>query len=367
MSQERSRNLFGLDRGDLRSVVAELGERPYRADQLFEWLYGRRVDSIDAMSNLPRAFRERLGGEYRVQRPEIAEQSLSYDGTRKLLFRLVDGASVEAVYIPEQKRRTICISTQAGCPLKCGFCLTGIAGFTRNLDSGEIVGQVSAIVDSFPAPGRPGEPRPWNVVVMGMGEPLLNADATFRALRVLMDPKGFAVPPRKLTLSTVGILPALERMMREPVRPSLAISLHAANPELRRRLMPIEEKYPMREVVEAALRYPNPRGGRVTFEYVLLRDVNDSPRDARELAALLGGTRAKVNLIPLNQAPQIPFQTPTAAAVDAFCGVLVNAGVRVSVRRSRGRDVLAACGQLHLDRARVVPHPSSRFASPPPA
>jgi 23S rRNA (adenine2503-C2)-methyltransferase len=365
MSADRQRNLFGLDRDELSGVVEQLGERPYRAGQLFEWLYARRVDSIEAMSNLSRPLRDRLARDFCVSRPAIGEQSLSYDGTRKFLFRLEDGASVEAVYIPEQKRRTICISTQAGCPLKCGFCLTGIAGFTRNLTPGEILGQVAAIVESAPAPGRPGEPRPWNVVVMGMGEPLLNADATFAALRVLMDPKGFAVPPRKLTLSTVGILPALERLMREPVRPSLAISLHAANPELRRRLMPIEEKYPMREVVAAALRYPNPRGGRVTFEYVLLSGVNDSPRDARDLAALLGSSRGKVNLIPLNAAPQIPFEAPSAAAVDAFCGVLVNAGVRVSVRRSRGRDVLAACGQLHLDRARVVPHPSSRFASAP--
>jgi 23S rRNA (adenine2503-C2)-methyltransferase len=350
-------NLFGMSRDALGEVVTELGERPYRARQLFEWLYQRRAWNLEALSDLPRAFRSALAERFSLRWPEIAERSLSFDGTRKYLFRLDGEATIESVYIPEGERRTICISTQAGCPLKCAFCLTGIAGYQRNLKTWEILGQVAAVMEDNPAASthperRDEDPFPWNVVVMGMGEPLLNYESTAAALRILMDPKGFALPPRKLTLSTVGILPALERLAREGIRPNLAISLHAPDPGLRRALMPIEEKYPMADVLAAALAYPTPRGGRVTLEYVLLRGVNDTPAHARELARRLGGRRFKVNLIPLNPAPEIPFQAPRPGDVDAFAATLVDAGVTVSVRRPRGQDILAACGQLHLkDRA----------------
>jgi 23S rRNA (adenine2503-C2)-methyltransferase len=305
------------------------------------------------MSTLSRALRGALGERFDVRWPPVAERSLSFDGTRKYLFRLDDGATVESVYIPEDHRRTVCISTQAGCPLRCAFCLTGIAGYRRNLRTAEILGQVSTVMEEHPAssthPARRAEDAlPWNIVVMGMGEPLLNYEATVAALRILMDEGGFAVPPRKLTLSTVGILPALERLAREPVRPNLAISLHAPDPALRRALMPIEEKYAMGDVIEAALAYPLPRGGRVTFEYVLLRGVNDAPGHARQLARRLRGRRVKVNLIPLNPAPEIPFDAPPPDVVDAFSALLAAAGITVSVRRPRGRDILAACGQLHL-------------------
>jgi 23S rRNA (adenine2503-C2)-methyltransferase len=280
-----------------------------------------------------------------VRWPTVAERTRSTDGTVKFLFRLDDGATIESVFIPEERRRTICISTQAGCPLKCAFCLTGIAGYKRNLKPWEILGQVATVMEEAP-------PRelPWNIVVMGMGEPLLNYESTVAALRILMDPEGFAVAPKKLTLSTVGILPALEKLIREPVRPNLAISLHAPNARLRRELMPIEDKYALEDVIAAARRYPIPRGGLVTYEYVLLRGVNDAPAQARELVRLLRGSRAKVNLIPLNPAPEIPFEAPTPEAVDAFAKVLADAHVTVSVRRPRGQDILAACGQLHLKR-----------------
>lgn len=350
------RNLFGLDRTGVESVVRALGEPPYRARQLYAWLYRKRARCFAEMTSLGKALRERLGREYELRWPAVVESSLSYDGTRKHLFRLDDGATVEAVYIPEESRRTICISTQAGCPLKCAFCLTGIAGYLRNLKTWEILGQVAAIMEASP----PHRAAGWNVVVMGMGEPLLNYEAAVGALRILMDPEGFAVAPKKLTLSTVGILPALERLMQEPLRPNLAISLHAPSAELRRRLMPIEEKYALADVIAAAQRYPIPRGGLVTYEYVLLGGVNDSPAHARELVRLLGGSRAKVNLIPLNPAPQIPFAPPTPAAVDAFCRALAEARLAVSVRRPRGRDILAACGQLHLKRA---PEPAREHAS----
>jgi 23S rRNA (adenine2503-C2)-methyltransferase len=353
-------NLFGMGRDALAAVVAESGEAPFRARQIYGWLYERRVRTLAAMGNLPRSLRESLEARFSLRWPEVQERALSFDGTRKYLFGLEGGATIEAVYIPEDDRRTICISTQAGCPLKCGFCLTGIAGYQRNLAVWEILGQVATVMEEHPVrethPHRQAhDPFPWNVVVMGMGEPLLNYDATLGALRVLMDPEGFGVPPRKLTLSTVGILPALEKLAREPVRPNLAISLHAPDPGLRRALMPIEEKYPMDAVIEAALRYPVPRGGLVTFEYVLLGGVNDTLAHARELARRLGGKRVKVNLIPLNPAPEIPFQAPSPEAVDAFGAALAAADVTVSVRRPRGRDILAACGQLHLKKGAAAP------------
>jgi 23S rRNA (adenine2503-C2)-methyltransferase len=379
-------NLFGLDRPQLSALMREAGQPDYRAGQVYRWLYARRARSITGMSDLPRALRETLQDTHALRWPEVAERNRSRDGTVKYLFRLDDRSTIESVYIPDEARRTICISTQAGCPLKCGFCLTGIAGYTRNLKPWEILGQVAAVMAETAAgedaalgvwgqspegavspqgpsagihsrrePPNAAPTRPWNIVVMGMGEPLLNYEATAHALRIFMDPEGFAIPPRKLTLSTVGILPALEKLAQEPVRPNLAISLHASNPELRARLMPIEHRYPMAEVVAAALRYPVPRGGRVTFEYVLLRGVNDAPENARELARLLQGSHSKVNLIPLNAAVEIPFEPPTEAAVDAFCRVLTAAEVPVSVRRSRGQDILAACGQLQLRRGAEQP------------
>jgi 23S rRNA (adenine2503-C2)-methyltransferase len=343
-------DLFGLDRDALRDALARLGEPPYRAAQLYSWLYRKKARTLDAMTNLPRSLRERLAAEYELRWPAVEDRSRSRDGTVKYLFRLDDGATIESVYIPEERRRTICISTQAGCPLKCAFCLTGIGGYTRNLKPWEILGQVATVMAEAPV-----EEKPWNVVVMGMGEPLLNYDATVAALRILMDPEGFAVAPKKLTLSTVGILPALEKLMQEPVRPNLAISLHAPNKALRRALMPIEERYDIKDVMEAAGRYPIPRGGMVTYEYVLLGGVNDDPGHARELVRLLKGCRGKVNLIPLNPAPEIPFKAPTTAAVDEFARILAESHVTVSVRRPRGQDILAACGQLHLKREAAAP------------
>jgi 23S rRNA (adenine2503-C2)-methyltransferase len=339
-------NLFGFEEGAIAGVLHELGEPAYRSRQVYSWLYAKRARSFAAMTNLAKALRTRLEEAFVLRWPEIAETRLSSDGTRKYLFALDGGATIESVFIPEETRRTICISTQAGCPLKCAFCLTGIGGYQRNLKTWEILGQVAAVME-----GVPPQSTPWNVVIMGMGEPLLNYDATASALRVLMDPEGFAIPPRKLTLSTVGILPALERLMLEPVRPNLAISLHAPNAALRRALMPIEERYPLPDVIEAAKRYPIPSGGLVTYEYVLLRGVNDTEGHARELARLLRSSRCKVNLIPLNPAPEIPFEAPRPEDVDSFGRILAEADVTVSVRRPRGQDILAACGQLHLKRA----------------
>jgi 23S rRNA (adenine2503-C2)-methyltransferase len=342
---ERLANLFGLDRDALRALFEGLGEPAYRAQQAYSWLYEKRVPSLDQMTDLPKALRERLAAAHVVRWPEVTERAVSLDGTIKFLFELDDGATIESVFIPEERRRTICISTQAGCPLKCAFCLTGIGGYKRNLKPWEILGQVAVVMADAPPADMP-----WNIVIMGMGEPLLNYEATVASLRILMDREGFAVSPKKLTLSTVGILPALEKLMLEPVRPNLAISLHASNKALRRELMPIEDRYGIEEVIAAAQRYPIPSGGMVTFEYVVLGGVNDSPAHARELVRLLRGSKGKVNLIPLNPAPEIPFAPPTAQAVDTFCRILSEGDVMVSVRRPRGQDILAACGQLHLKR-----------------
>jgi 23S rRNA (adenine2503-C2)-methyltransferase len=339
-------NLFGLEEGAIGGVLHELGEPAYRSRQVYSWLYAKRARSFAEMTNLGKGLRARLEEAFALRWPAVVESRLSTDGTRKYLFGLEGGATIESVFIPEEARRTICISTQAGCPLKCAFCLTGVGGYKRNLKAGEILGQVAVVMEDAPR-----QTTPWNVVIMGMGEPLLNYEATVSALRVLMDPEGFAISPRKLTLSTVGILPALERLMQEPVRPNLAISLHAPNAALRRALMPIEERYPLDEVIAAAKRYPIPSGGLVTYEYVLLRGVNDTEGHARELARLLRSSRCKVNLIPLNPAPEIPFDAPRPEAVDAFGRILAAADVTVSVRRPRGQDILAACGQLHLKRA----------------
>ena len=337
-------NVFGMEAAEIQEVVSGLGEPAYRTKQIYGWLYKKRARGFAEMSDLGRRTRERLEAGHELRRPAVAQRQRSSDGTVKYLFRLDDGASVESVYIPEQRRRTICISTQAGCPLKCGFCLTGIAGYKRNLRAWEILGQAATVMDEAPE-----GPASWNVVMMGMGEPLLNLQPTLKALRILMDPEGFAVSPKKLTLSTVGILPALEELMREPVRPNLAISLHAPNSRLRSRLMPIEARYPMADVIAAARRYPIPRGGRVTYEYVLLGGVNDSAAHARELVGLLRDSRCKVNLIPLNPAPDIPFEPPSPRAVDTFCDILAAAHITVSVRRPRGQDISAACGQLRLE------------------
>ncbi len=350
MSALPAKNLFGLSVAELEGLMKALGEPAFRAAQIYSWLYAKRVSSVGAMTNLKAALRDALAENHEVRRIAVADRQFSTDGTIKTLFRCDDGATIESVYIPETRRQTICISTQAGCPVKCVFCLTGISGYKRNLKPWEILSQVAEVMDEA-AKASPRDERPWNVVVMGMGEPLLNYENTMAALRILMDPAAFAITPKKLTLSTVGILPALEKLKLEPVRPNLAISLHAPNSKLRGELMPIENKYALKDVIAAADSYPSPRGGRVTYEYVLLRDVNDKDEHAHALARLLRGRNGKVNLIPLNPAGPIPFEAPRKAQVARFEGILLDAGIPVSVRKPRGQDVLAACGQLHLKKA----------------
>ena len=248
------------------------------------------------------------------------------------------------MFIPDAPRKTVCISTQVGCAMQCGFCLTGKMGLARNLSAGEIVSQVRVLAHSLALADTA-----FNVVLMGMGEPLHNYDATMKALRILTDPSGFAMPPRRITLSTVGVLPALERLATEPVMPNLAVSLHATTEAQRDQLVPINRRYGLADVIAACRRFPATRRRRITFEYVLLRGVNDARDDAARLAALLANMQAKVNVIPLNEAPGIPYRRPSDAEINRFARALADRGVTVMVRKSRGRDIRAACGQLIVE------------------
>ena len=337
-------DIGGLERTAFETALAERGHERFRARQIFGWIYRRGVTDLDSMSDLPRDLRATLGSDFTLTTPVILAHERSTDGTEKWLLGLADGRQIESVFIPDTPAMTFCISTQVGCAMACAFCLTGKMGLVRNLTAGEIVGQVRLLAEALALRNKA-----FNIVLMGMGEPLHNYDETMKALRILADEHGFALPPRRVTLSTVGLLPALERLAREPVMPNLAISLHAPTDLQRGQLVPINTKYGVADIIAACKRFPLKRRSRITFEYVLLAGVNDSPADARTLAKLLAGTRSKVNLIPLNAAPGIAFERPSDAAIDRFARILAERGLTVSVRKSRGRDIRAACGQLIVD------------------
>jgi 23S rRNA (adenine2503-C2)-methyltransferase len=337
-------DIGGLERIAFEAALVERGHQPFRARQIFGWIYRRGVTDLDAMSDLPRDLRATLASDFALTTPTIVARERSTDGTEKFLLRLADGRQIEAVFIPDTPAMTFCISTQVGCAMACAFCLTGKMGLVRHLTAGEIVGQVRLLADALALRNKA-----FNIVLMGMGEPLHNYDETMKALRILADEHGFALPPRRVTLSTVGLLPALERLAREPIMPNLAISLHAPTDLQRGRLVPINSKYGVADIIDACKRFPLKRRSRITFEYVLLAGVNDSPADARTLATLLAGVKSKVNLIPLNEAPGIAFERPSDAAIDQFARILSERGLTVSVRKSRGRDIRAACGQLIVD------------------
>ncbi|MFL6259075.1 MAG: 23S rRNA (adenine(2503)-C(2))-methyltransferase RlmN [Thermoanaerobaculia bacterium] len=332
-------DLLGLSREELAQALAPLIDRPFRARQIYQALYERAVRDFSEITELPRELRERLDERFRVGLPEIASRHLSADGTGKYLFRLRDGATIEAVDIPDRGRRTFCISSQAGCALACAFCVTGYWGAGRNLTAGEIVGQVLAIRADRDLPMEG-----LNLVFMGMGEPLLNLPNVKAALDILTE----WISPHRITVSTVGILPGLEEMARWERRPNLAISLHAPDEESRGRIMPVNRTYPLAELMAALQRYPLEKGRKLTFEYILIQGVNDSLRDADRLSRLLSGLRAKVNLIPVNPDPVLGDRMvpPDDATVEAFKERLRQRGWIATVRRRRGDDVSAACGQL---------------------
>ena len=336
--------LAELDRAEMETALAGLGVPRFHGRQVFHWIYRRGVTDFAKMTDLSRDLRASLADVCTISTPVIESKQISSDGTTKYLLRLDDGRRIEAVYIPDTPAQTFCISTQVGCAMTCAFCLTGKMGLTRNLTAGEIAGQVRLLAHETGLAGTS-----FNIVVMGMGEPLHNYDATMKALRILNDDQGLAVQPRRITLSTVGVLPGLERLAGEPLMPNLAISLHATTEEQRNRLVPVNRKYTLKELIDVCKRFPVRKRSRVTFEYVLLDGVNDTPEDARRLVTLLDGIKAKVNLLPLNEAPGIPFRRPSDERVNAFARILADRGVIVSVRKSRGRDIRAACGQLIVE------------------
>jgi 23S rRNA (adenine2503-C2)-methyltransferase len=343
MSHPRA-DLAALEINELEAALESRGVQRFHARQLYRWIYKRGVTDIDRMTDLSRADRDTIKHAYIISTPKIVADDRSVDGTRKFVLELADGRRIESVFIPDTPAMTFCISTQVGCAMGCGFCLTGKMGLVRNLTAGEIAGQVRILAAATDLLDHP-----FNIVLMGMGEPLHNYDHTMKALRMLHEEHGLAVSPRRVTLSTVGIVPGLERLAREPLMPNLAISLHATTDAQRTMLVPPNRKYPLAEILEVCRRFPLKRRSRITFEYVMLADVNDTPEDARRLARLLHGVQSKVNLIPLNPAPGIPYERPSDERVDRFAQILADRHLTVSVRKSRGRDIRAACGQLIVE------------------
>ena len=365
-----------MELGELEAVLEAQGCEGYHARQIYRWVYRRGTTDFNEMTDLSRELRARLAGGLHVSTPRVVTRATSTDGTVKFMLELADGRRIESVFIPDTpaeagrpgesrfgeargpraERATFCISTQVGCAMTCRFCLTGRMGLARNLTAGEIAGQVRVLAQALGL-----RDTRFNIVLMGMGEPLHNYDSTMKALRILADKHGFAVSPRRITLSTVGVVPGLKRLATEPLMPNLAISLHAAAEEQRDLLVPVNHKYGLAEILDVCRQFPLKRRNRITFEYVLLAGVNDTPDDARRLARLLGGIRCKVNLIALNEAAGIPFKRPSDARVNAFAETLAAHHLTVSVRKSRGRDIRAACGQLIVEGPQ--PSPGRRLAA----
>jgi len=353
------RDLLGRSREDLRALLAEIGEPAYRGAQLYHAFYAERHFDFAQMSNLPAALRERLAREFQIGIPEISQRFRSSDGSVRYLLNLGERgeathtrrapARVETVFMPSEGRQTICVSTQAGCAVDCHFCLTAQLGLVRNLSAGEILAQILIALEDH----RDSLAPRTNIVLMGQGEPLLNYEAVMAAGRIMLDPNGMAVAARHVTLSTSGIVPGIERLAQEKVRPKLAISLNASTDEERDAIMPINRKYPIEVLLAACRKYPLRPWERLTFEYVMLGGFNDSPEDARRMARLISGMRAKVNLIPWNPG-DLPYRAPAAQQIEKFREVLAAKGVPVFVRYSRGQDVSAACGQLALSEAGSV-------------
>jgi 23S rRNA (adenine2503-C2)-methyltransferase len=362
------RNLVGLGRAELAAEMATAGAAPFRARQLWHWVYHRGVTNFAAMSSLAKRFREQLAANYRLDRPEIARALTSTDGTRKWLLRFDDGQEAETVHIPEADRGTLCVSSQVGCTLNCTFCHTGTQRLVRNLTAAEVVGQIMLARDAlgeWPSPpnGAGDDRQLTNIVLMGMGEPLYNFDHVAAALKIVMDPEGLAISRRKITLSTAGVVPMIARVGAE-LGVNLAISLHAVYDELRDRLVPLNRKYKLAELLEACRNYPGSSNARrITFEYVMLKGVNDSPAEAKELVRLLKGIPAKVNLIPFNPWPAAPYECSDDKAIAAFSDIVFAAGYSAPVRTPRGRDISAACGQLRSDSVRAGRPAASRPAA----
>jgi len=338
-------NLLGLTRAGLEAFVVGMGEKPFRARQLFKWIYKRAVGDIEAMTDLGKDFRRRLLEVAEIRTPEILSMQVSADGTRKWALKFEGGQAIEMVFIPEPGRGTLCISSQVGCQMDCQFCSTGAQGFNRNLDTAEIVGQVW-LANRELGYSPDGDRVITNVVFMGMGEPLANYRNVVPAAEIMMDDLGLDLSRRRVTVSTSGLVPQMYRIADE-TNVALAVSLHAPNDELRSEIVPINRKYPIKDLLEACWHYVEKQNARnVTFEYVMLDGVNDQPQHARELVQLLRGHPAKVNLIPFNPFPGTRYTRSGEAAIERFRDLLIKGGVMVTIRRTRGDDIDAACGQL---------------------
>src|SRR5262245_17447987 len=336
-----STNLLDLSPAEMEELAESLGAPRYRGRQLSGWIFTKGVVDVEAMSDLPRDFRAALAASVRVELPEVERRTPSQDGSQKLVLRYADGARVQSVLMPDGDRLTLCVSTQVGCGFGCAFCFTGTMGLERNLSAGEIVAQVMVARRGL----RAGE-RLTHIVYMGMGEPLANYAATVKSLRLLTDPRAFGVSPRRITVSTVGLVSGIERLAKESLKVNLAISLHATSNEIRDRIMPVNRGFAIEELLAACRRFPLPFRQRMTFEYVLLDGVNDSVEDARRLIRLLKGIRGKINLIPFNDWEGSGFGRPPLPRILAFQALLLEHGITATIRWSKGEDIGAACGQL---------------------
>lgn len=347
-------HLVGQDLQDIERIVTERGFQKFRAKQIYHWIYQHGATNFEQMHNISKDLQLALAEHFTLDRPFISVEQKSNDGTRKWLMRMVDKQEIETVFIPEDDRGALCVSSQVGCTLTCRFCHTGTQPLVRNLGAGEIICQAMHARDALGEwPSSSTEPRLFtNIVMMGMGEPLYNYDNVAKALRLLMDGNGFAISRRRITLSTSGVVPMIRRCGEE-LGVNLAISLHAVTNELRDQIIPLNKKYPLEELLQACRDYPPASNARrITIEYVMLKDVNDSDIDARELVRLLRGIPAKVNLIPFNPWPNAPFECSSNNRIQAFANILTEAGYQSPIRRPRGRDILAACGQLRSESQR---------------
>lgn len=338
-------NLLNFDRAGLEAYFTQIGEKPFRAAQVLKWIYQFGVDDFNEMSNLSKSLREKLSKEAEIKLPDIVTEQISDDGTIKWLLRLDSGNSIETVFIPENDRGTLCISSQVGCALECSFCSTAQQGFNRNLSTAEIISQVVIANRALKCIPR-NERVISNVVLMGMGEPLLNFDNVVTAINIMLEDNAYGLSKRRVTLSTSGVVPALDRL-KEVSDVSLALSLHAPNDELRNELVPINRKYPIKELLAACKRYiAGETKRKITVEYVLLDGVNDTPQHARELVKLLKDLPCKVNLIPFNPFPNSGYETSSNEAIERFRNIVVKGGLVTTTRKTRGEDIDAACGQL---------------------
>jgi 23S rRNA (adenine2503-C2)-methyltransferase len=345
--QDDGANLIGLSREELEEKILAAGLPAFRARQIWHWLYHRGATAFDQMTTLAKPVRISLAEKFAIIRPSVVREQLSEDGTRKWLLRVPGGGEVESVFIPEEDRGALCLSSQVGCALTCQFCHTGTQPLVRNLTTADIVGQVLVARDAYGEwPSPQGGRMLSNIVMMGMGEPLLNYENVARAIRIIMDHEGISISKRRITLSTAGYVPNMERCGEE-LGVNLAVSLHAVRDDLRDEIVPINRKFPIRELLKACRAYPGSNNARrITFEYVMLKGVNDSASDARELVRLLSGIPAKVNLIPFNAWPGAPFECSDRQTIAAFADIVNRAGYSAPIRVPRGRDILAACGQL---------------------